>query len=58
MRKNTTVRDFQELLSYVHRRFEKEDREALRGSAVAKGEVDMLGTDHCSFNMKRSEDAW
>jgi len=23
MRKNTTVRDFQELLSYVHRRFEK-----------------------------------
>ena len=52
MRKNTTVRDFQELLSYVHRRFEKkEDREAL-WEAVAKGEVDMLGTDHCSFNMK------
>ena len=29
----------------------KEDREAL-WEAVAKGEVDMLGTDHCSFNMK------
>lgn len=29
----------------------KEDREALR-EAVAKGKVDMLGTDHCSFNMK------
>lgn len=29
----------------------KEDREAL-WEAVANGEIDMLGTDHCSFNMK------
>ena len=36
---------------YVHRPFvKKEDREAL-WEAVEKDEVDMLGTDHCSFNM-------